>query len=415
MPPNLEVDPDQYLGQFLGDMYFLDRRVGKGAFACVYHAQRADHTGVAIKILHTKEPLAHLRFIREIKVMQALPPSANLVRYIDHGTLPAGGAFLAMEHVEGATLREKMRDGVISAEDACVVAYQIGLALQPLHRYGIVHRDLKPGNVLMAPDGTVKLFDFGLVLDSQGILKLFEEEDILKGRAFGEDVERGIIVGTPEYMALEQFEDARLKDPLQRQTCPASDVYSLGVIIYRLVTGEYPYPMHIKSERPNKREFLEYFKYRTVATTRDVPRPFEIDDALWSIITRAIGEPSWTRQPDGQSLAYELHNYLSSGHGTEDVPASSTLQVPVEALIRLAEEDGEELLDEDLLSGEHSISSVWPDSSSNRMDALPFPEELFEESEASITQEIELSDSIIIEERSITTPTPPGTDESSDQ
>jgi serine/threonine protein kinase len=407
------TDPEQYLGQFIHDEYFIDRLAGRGAFACVFHAQRTDRSSAAIKILHTDEPLAHLRFIREIKIMQALPPSPHLVRYLGHGTLPLGGAYLAMEHVEGPTLREKMREGILDPEEACIVAHQIGLALQPLHRYGIVHRDLKPGNVLIAPDGTVKLFDFGLVLDSEGFLKLFEEEDILKGRAFAEDVEKGIIVGTPEYMALEQFEDARRSDPRARQTCPASDIFSLGVILYRLITGEYPYPLFVHGERPTREEYLDYFRYRSTVSVDDVPRPHEVDDALWSIISRAIRDPVGERQIDGKGLAQEISDYLSRGVGTQPVTGASTHEIPIETLRQLADEadDAVPFVD-DVYTDELSVSSVWPEiASTSRIRVEPSPDVI----EDDPTHEIELSDSLVIETKPIDDESRRGDDERPDR
>jgi serine/threonine protein kinase len=319
------VDPNQYLGQFLDREYFLDRQVGKGAFATVYHAQRPDRSEVAIKMLHTVEPLAHLRFIREIKVMRALPASAHLIRYVGHGTLPAGGAYLAMEYVSGYTLRKRMKHRQLGCDEAALIGYQIALALKPLHRYGIVHRDLKPSNVMLTPDGTVKLFDFGLVLDSEGMLKLFEEEDFLQGRAFATDVEQGLVVGTPEYMGLEQFFDAPVANPAARQTCTASDVYSVGVIIYRLCTGRFPYPMTTAGPKPTKQEFIAYFRGRRHTSLESVPRPPDMDEALWSIVSRAMNDGVENRQPDARAMADDLYGYLTGGQGTQLREASVTI------------------------------------------------------------------------------------------
>lgn len=353
-----KVDPDEYLGQILSDRFFIARRIGRGSFASVYLAHQPDGPPTAVKMLHTDESLAHLRFIREIKVMQAIPSSSHLVSYVAHGALPTGGAYLAMELVTGKTLREKMSSDLLSPEDACTVIYQIATALQPLHRFGIVHRDLKPSNVLMTKEGTVKLFDFGLVLDSEGFLRLFEEEDILEGRAFSEDVEEGIIVGTPEYMAVEQFQDAARNDPFERKTSAASDVFSLGVIFYRLVTGEFPFPMTFKGDRPQREDYMRYFRQRLKMSIDDVPRPARVDDALWSIISRCIGAPVEQRQPDGRAFADEIINYIMTGAGTDSIAGPSTDMLPVAAVRRLVDEvDGEE----ENLTEELSIQTVWSD------------------------------------------------------
>ena len=319
------LDPNEYLGHFLDSSFFLDRLIGRGAFASVFHAQCPDQSEVAVKMLHTAEPLAHLRFIREIKVMRALPPSAHLVRYLGHGTLPSGGAYLAMEYVPGKTLRSQMKLAPVSSDEAAFLGYQICLSLHPLHRYGIVHRDLKPSNVLWAPDGTVKLFDFGLVLDSEGMLKLFEEEDFLQGRAFATDVEKGVVVGTPEYMGLEQFFDAPIADPRARKTCPASDVFSVGVIMYRLCTGRFPYPLKTVGRKPTKQEFVSFFRWRQAAGNQSIRRPENMDDALWSIVLRALSDPVEVRQPDSRALADDLYGYLTGGQGTRREEGSATV------------------------------------------------------------------------------------------
>lgn len=390
------ADPDVYLGQFLDDKFFIDRHIGRGAFATVFHAHSANNTPVAIKILHTTESLAHLRFIREIKVMQSLPQSPYLVEYIDHGKLPHGGAYLAMEYVDGPTLRDKMLEGTMSPDQACVIAYQIALALQPLHRYGIVHRDLKPGNVLMAPDGTMKLFDFGLVLDSEGMLKLFEEEDFLQGRAFSEDVEAGVIVGTPEYMSVEQFQDAALDNAQLRQTSQSSDIFSLGVILYRMICGRYPFPMRARGKRPTKKEFLEYFIMRSKLGVRDVPRPKGIDDALWSILQRSVGAVVDKRQPDGNSFAEEMAGYIESGKGTIEVRAAETVLVPrAEVLAHL-----HDIIDEDsqeIATDEITLPNARLFRSETSPDFEPFPDV---DDPSMKTQEFDLEDSLVVESKS---------------
>ena len=245
-----------YVGKLLGDRYLVKRPVATGAFAIIYHAVNDAGQEVAIKISRTDEESALFRFDREIKVMESLPSSPQLVGYRSHGTTPDGRLFLAMEYVSGPTLSDWLRARpVLTTTEACACVGQIALALQNLHRFKIVHRDLKPSNVLLSSDGLVKLFDFGLVLDPDGMLQMFETEDILGGRNLAEEVERGMLVGTPEYMPSEQFEDAKTDGPPSR-TCPASDVFSAAVILYRLITGDLPFPMICEGDRPSPREIV---------------------------------------------------------------------------------------------------------------------------------------------------------------
>lgn len=319
-------DEARYVGEIIDGVYSVDCVIGRGAFATVFHAWTSEQEEVAIKILRAQERLAQVRFAREIKVMQSLPENPHLVSFRSTGVLPDGSPFLAMEYVDGPTLRDGMRKRqIFSPDEAAVIVYQIALALQPLHTYGVVHRDLKPSNVLMAPDGTVKLFDFGLVLDSHGMLKLFEEVDILSGHDFEEDIENGIIVGTPEYMGIEQFEDAHMEDEEDRVTSPGSDVFSAGVILYRLITGAFPFPMKIAGKRPTRADLMSYLRWRSTVGAEEVWRPPQVDSALWSIMIRALDREVWHRQTDSAALADELFGYITLGQGTQHIGAPATV------------------------------------------------------------------------------------------
>jgi serine/threonine protein kinase len=302
-----------YTGQLLGGRYFIDRAIGQGAFAIVYHAITEHGEEAAIKISRTDDRAAIFRFTREVKVMESLPSSPHLVAYKSHGTTPDGRLYLAMEYVPGPTLADGLRSRpVLAPDEAAACVGQISLALQTLHRFQIVHRDLKPSNVLLAKDGLVKLFDFGLVLDSQRMLRMFESDDLqsMRGQDFAEEIERGIVVGTPEYMAVEQFEDAKATGLERRQTCLASDVFSAGVILYRLITGRVPFPMRFRGKKPTTREIVDYLQFRTRITTLDLIVPPEIDGPLWNILSRALSNVPWMRQPNGKALADELFGYL---------------------------------------------------------------------------------------------------------
>ena len=308
-PPEFE-DTMGFVGQLLGGRYFIDRPIGQGAFAIVYHALTQQGEEVAIKVSRIDEKAAIFRFNREVKVMESLPASPHLVAYRGHGSTANGRLFLAMEFVPGPTLADGLRTRpILEPEEAAACVGQIALALQTLHRFQIVHRDLKPSNVLLASDGLVKLFDFGLVLDSERMLRMFESQDILRGQDFAEEIERGIVVGTPEYMAVEQFEDAKATTK-PRQTCPASDVFSAGVILYRLITGRVPFPMRFRGKKPTTKEIVDYLEWRTKITALDLVAPPNVDSALWNILSRALSTTPWLRQRDGKALADELFNYV---------------------------------------------------------------------------------------------------------
>jgi serine/threonine-protein kinase len=324
MSGRLSVIPKRYLGDILTGGYRLDRMLGVGGFAAVYHARRFDGAGAAVKVLLSDAAQAGKRFAREIKVMQSLPPSPMLVGYLGHGLTDDGRPFLVMEHVDGPTLAQGLRSRPILPQDeAVVVLYQIALSLEALHRYGVVHRDVKPNNVLVAPNGVVKLFDFGLVLDAEGILKLLEEEDILAGADFSEDIERGAVAGTPEYMAPEQFHAALTGAGPAGQLTAATDVFSLGVMLFRLLTGVLPHPLRRGRGALTTRLVMAYMKSRTEAIAR-LQRPAQIDRSLWSIVVRALSEDPAERQQNSKALSADLFGYLVLGTGTRRQDGAAT-------------------------------------------------------------------------------------------
>lgn len=317
MGGRLKTSPKKYLKRILTGGYRLDQVLGVGGFAAVYHARRFDGTEAAIKVLLSDSKQARKRFLREIKVMQSLPESAMLVGYRGHGVTDDYRPFLVMEYVDGPTLAQGMRTRpMLPPDEAAVVLYQIALALETLHRYGIVHRDVKPNNVLMSPDGLVKLFDFGLVLDGEGMLKLFEEADILTGCEFAEDIERGAIAGTPEYMAPEQFSSALEGGSPMGNLTPASDIFSVGVILYRLLTGRLPLTMNRGRGPLTTRRVMAFLKERTRHIEGKLTQPPHVDDSLWSIVVRALSTNMQDRQQSSRALSSELFGYLVLGTGT---------------------------------------------------------------------------------------------------
>ena len=213
--------------QLLGDRYQLTRRIGVGGMAQVYVAQdRLLGRDVAVKILHEDsagDATYVERFRREAKAVAQLN-HPNVVAVYDWGhTASAASAgradyFMVMEYVPGPNLKEVVRArGPLPEDEALSIAAQIASALEVAHEHGLVHRDVKPHNVLIAPNGRAKVADFGIAHDA-GLTEL---------------TRTNIVPGTAHYLSPEQAQRAVLDG--------RSDIYSLGVVLYEMLTGHVPF------------------------------------------------------------------------------------------------------------------------------------------------------------------------------
>jgi serine/threonine protein kinase len=209
--------------QRLGDRYRLDRLLGDGGTGQVWlaHDDRLLRQ-VAVKVLHpwvAEDPDARERFWREATVMARLH-HPNIVQVLDFNHADVGAAFLVQEFCSGGTLTELAADGPLPWARARAIAIPVARALAHAHAAGVVHRDLKPSNVLFDADGLVRVGDFGLARVVAG------GEDTLTGH--------GWRIGSPEYWAPEQAAGQVVSE--------RADIYSLGCVLFRLVTGEIPFP-----------------------------------------------------------------------------------------------------------------------------------------------------------------------------
>jgi serine/threonine protein kinase len=154
------------------------------------------------------------------------------------------------------------------------------------------------------------------VLDSQGLLRFFEQQHIVTGRDFEEDIERGMLAGTPEYMAPEQISDPD-RAPGDQRTDTTADVYSLGVVFYELLTGRKLYPMTLTATDPKaiQREVLDLLQDRLALTDDDLDQPSEVPDALWTIIRKTLRRDPSHRQGSAVELAADIELYLDTGRG----------------------------------------------------------------------------------------------------
>lgn len=205
----------------VGD-YDLLSKIADGGMGSVYKAKHT-HTGeiYAIKIVPANmanNQVLVKRFEQEFKAASTLD-HPNIVRAVDFG-YEAGSPYLVMEYVEGETLGQRIdHQGRIPEKEAVRIIAQIAQGLHKAHSHGMVHRDVKPDNILIKPDGTTKIADLGLVKENETDLNLTRT-----GRG----------LGTPQFMAPEQFRNAKNAD----SRC---DIYSLAATLYMAVTGELPF------------------------------------------------------------------------------------------------------------------------------------------------------------------------------
>ncbi|MGK4009247.1 serine/threonine-protein kinase [Sorangium sp. So ce1036] len=292
----LRFKPTRLRGTVLGERYEVCGYIGKGAMARVYLAiERATGQPVAIKVLESFSARAERtreRFVREAQ-SAAMIGHPNIVKVLDAGTRADDGApYLVMEYLFGESLGDWLRrERRMDADLALPVLCQAASGLAAAHRAGIIHRDVKPDNIfLVGAQGdpyAVKVLDFGLA-------KIQAAEHITAS---------GTAVGTIEYMAPEQVV-SDLPDP-------RTDVYGLGVVMFRTFTGVLPFP------RAQQSELLA----RQLVTPP--PRPSErrrsIDRPLESVILKAIRKRPENRYPSMEAFIEDLERLA----GDRDGPLSA--------------------------------------------------------------------------------------------
>ena len=224
--PELRTDPSRMEGRRLGAFEIL-REIGRGGMGTVYLARRVDgvfEQQVAIKVVTpgTAGPEVTHRFRQEREILASLD-HPNIARLYDGGSTEEGWPYFVMEYVEGQPIDEWCDRQKLNVSERIRLFRTVCAAVHSAHQHRVVHRDLKPSNILVKEDGTVKLLDFG-------IAKLVRDADDARTELA---TATGLRLMTPEYASPEQVR--------QEEITPLSDVYSLGVIIYELLTGRRPH------------------------------------------------------------------------------------------------------------------------------------------------------------------------------
>ncbi len=245
-------DGDRLIGETVDGRFRLEEKLGEGAVGRVYRAnQLSIERSVALKMLHgdfRRDDEYQKRFLREAKVISGFN-HPNIVRLIDYGEDQARSfSYLVMEFVEGIELGELVSRGRFEPEFALEIAHQIAGGLFAAHQQDIIHRDLKAENIILVPvpGGTfqAKILDFGVALPRNTSTRLTSSGDVF---------------GTPAYMSPEQAEG-------DRELGQTADLYSLGVLLFEMLTGELPFQQssslkmmvaHIEKDPPRLSEATE--------------------------------------------------------------------------------------------------------------------------------------------------------------
>ncbi len=208
------------IGENVGP-YRIIEQLGQGGMATVFKAYHAAlDRYVAIKVLHPafkEEPNFLSRFQREARVVARLehPNIVPIYDYAEH----KGQPYLVMKFIEGQTLKAHMNEKPLTKEEAVQIVDDVGGALAYAHKQGVLHRDVKPSNVLLSPDGSIYLADFGLARMAQ---------------AGASTLSKDVMLGTPQYISPEQGQGVRDLDQ-------GTDIYSFGVLLYEMVVGRVPF------------------------------------------------------------------------------------------------------------------------------------------------------------------------------
>ncbi|MDH3199736.1 MAG: serine/threonine protein kinase [Myxococcales bacterium] len=308
---------DPYMGKEVAGQFRIVEKIGKGGMGAVYRAEQPDmNRYVAIKILHSRylsrSDLVS-RFRREARAMSQLS-HPNTARVFLYGQLDDGACYFVMEHLVGQNLAQMVRaEGALAPERAIRIMVQVCGALEEAHQAGIVHRDLKPENVFVTTQGGIR--DFPKVLDF-GLAKVTERQMRPGSMVL---TQQGMVFGTPEFMSPEQAHGKTLD--------ARSDIYSLGIILYELLTAKLPF---------DAKQPIEYIQLHANATPIPLSkrRPeASFPPGLEEVVMRALAKDPAERYASAAEFAIALEAVLEPRESREGLgPISLPTPAPAASM-----------------------------------------------------------------------------------
>jgi len=284
-------------GMVLRGKYEILGKLGAGGMAAVYRARHLAFGEVrAIKVVNNRlaDDEDFLRRFRNEAVVARRLQHPNAVRVDDLDMTEDGRPFIVMEYVEGQNLREVIRhQGALSLRRSVVIARQVAAALAAAHELGIIHRDIKPDNILLTGTGeseTAKVLDFGIAKMKESAL----------GDSGAVATRTGMVVGTPQYISPEQAMGRRGSELDGR-----ADLYSLGVVLYEMVTGRLPF------ESDTAMGIILHHLQTPPPEPREVRPDLGIPDALSGVLMQALQKDPSRRFASATAMANALQGVLA--------------------------------------------------------------------------------------------------------